>query len=134
MARKIGTHPLVDFRRHYAQARFEHCEVFMKLTGKVVLTAASLTLGAVSVLPQPVISARSCLISRAQGEAFIAETAIEISQATFPEVKENAILSTKAGRAEVLLTRGVYLRIGESASFKMLTNRLIDTRLEMLTG
>jgi len=49
-------------------------------------------------------------------------------------VKENSILRTEEGRAEVLLTRGVYMRIGDKSSFKMLTNRLIDTRLEILTG
>jgi hypothetical protein len=106
----------------------------MKLSGKAVLTIATLGLGAVSALAQPVISARSGMISRAEGEVFIGETAIEESQATFPEVKENAVLRTQQGRAEVLLTRGVYMRVGDNASFKMLTNRLIDTRLEVLTG
>src|SRR6185503_4953642 len=37
-------------------------------------------------------------------------------------------------RAEVLLTPGTVLRLGEATSFKLITNRLIDTRLEMLTG
>jgi len=106
----------------------------MKLSGQAVLTIATLGLGAFSALAQPVISAKSGMISRAEGEVFIGETAIEESQATFPEVKENAVLRTQHGRAEVLLTRGVYMRVGESASFKMLTNRLIDTRLEVLTG
>src|SRR5882724_5591383 len=106
----------------------------MKLSGKAVLTIATLGLGAISALAQPVISAKSGMISRAEGEVFVGDTAIGDSQATFPEVKENAVLRTEHGRAEVLLTRGVYMRIGESASFKMLTNRLIDTRLEVLTG
>jgi len=108
--------------------------VFMKFSGKVILTVASLALGAVSALAQPVISAKSGVIARSEGEVFIGDTAVEESQAQFPEVKENAVLRTEHGRAEVLLTRGVYMRVGESASFKMLTNRLIDTRLEVLTG
>src|SRR3981081_1535029 len=106
----------------------------MKLSGKAFLTVASLALGAVSALAQPVISAKSGMISRAEGQVFIGDTAVPESQSTFPEVKENTILRTEKGRAEVLLTRGVYMRVGESASFKMLTNRLIDTRLEILTG
>src|SRR5690242_18022938 len=105
----------------------------MRLNSKVVLTVASLALG-VAAYAQPVISAKAGVVSRAEGEVFIADKALENSQATFPEVKENSILSTKQGRAEVLLTRGVYMRMGESASFKMLTNRLIDTRLEILSG
>jgi len=107
---------------------------FMKLNGKAVLTAAALALGAASAFAQPVISAKSGLVSRAEGEVFIGSTAVEESQTNFPEVKESATLSTHQGRAEILLTRGVYMRVGENASFKMLTNRLIDTRLEILGG
>src|SRR5215831_17686743 len=112
----------------------EHCEVPMKLSGKALLSFASLTLGAVSALAQPVISAKSGLVSKAEGDVFIGDTAIAESQTNFPEVKENSVLSTKQGRAEVLLTRGVYMRMGEDAAFKMLTNRLLDTRLEILKG
>src|SRR5215475_483728 len=106
----------------------------MKLTGNAILTFGCITLGAASAVAQPVISAKSGLVSRAEGEVFIGEKAVEESQTNFPEVKENAIMRTGQGRAEVLLTRGIYLRMGENASFKMLTNRLIDTRLELLTG
>jgi hypothetical protein len=44
------------------------------------------------------------------------------------------VLRTEEGRAEVLLPPGVFFRLGESASFKMISNRLIDTRVELLTG
>ena len=90
----------------------------MRLNSKVVLTVASLALG-VAAYAQPVISAKAGVVSRAEGEVFIADKALENSQATFPEVKENSILSTKQGRAEVLLTRGVYMRMGESACPQM---------------
>jgi hypothetical protein len=106
----------------------------MKLTAKAILTAGCIAWGAASALAQPVISAKSGLVSRAEGEVFVGDTAVEQSQTNFPEVKENATLRTGQGRAEILLTRGVYMRIGETASIKMLTNRLIDTRLELLTG
>ena len=56
------------------------------------------------------------------------------NSAVFPEVKENQQLKTEEGRAEVLLTPGVFLRLGENSSFRMITNRLIDTRLEFLSG
>jgi hypothetical protein len=42
--------------------------------------------------------------------------------------------TTEAGRAEILLTPGVVMHVGESSSFRMITKRLIDTRLELLTG
>jgi len=106
----------------------------MKLNGIGVLPVAFLTLGAVSALAQPVISAKSGMVSKAEGDVYIGDKAVEESQTNFPEVKENAILRTAHGRAEILLTSGVCMRVGEDASFKMLTNRLIDTRLEILTG
>ena len=52
----------------------------------------------------------------------------------FGEVKEKMVLRTAEGRAEVLLPPGVFLRMGETASFRMISNRLIDTRIELLTG
>jgi hypothetical protein len=106
----------------------------MRFSRAAVLPVAFLTLGVVSAIAQPVISAKSGLVSKAEGEVFIGDKEVLESQTNFPEVKENSTLSTKQGRAEILLTSGVLMRVGEDASFKMLTNRLIDTRLEILTG
>lgn len=106
----------------------------MRLSRTAVLPVAFLTLGVVSAIAQPVISAKSGLVSKAEGEVFIGDKEVAESQTNFPEVKENSILRTKQGRAEILLTTGILMRIGDEASFKMLTNRLIDTRLEILTG
>jgi hypothetical protein len=106
----------------------------MKLGAKTLLTAAALTAGALAALAQPVISAKSGMVSKAEGEVYLGDKSIEESETSFPEVKENQVLSTKQGRAEVLLTRGVYMRMGENTSFKMFTSRLIDTRLEILSG
>src|SRR6202012_5461001 len=44
------------------------------------------------------------------------------------------VLKTDLGRAEILLTPGVLLRVGEHSSVKMLDNRLMSTRLEFLSG
>ena len=80
------------------------------------------------------ISAKSGMVSKAEGEVYVGDKEIVESQTNFPDIKENAVLRTGHGRAEILLTNGVAMRVGEDASFKMLTNRLIDTRLEILTG
>jgi hypothetical protein len=116
------------------KVKLERSEVVMKLSGKTILPLAILTLGAVSALAQPVISAKSGMVSRAEGEVFVGDKEVLESQTNFPDVKESTILRTGQGRAEILLTNGVAMRVGENASFKMLTNRLIDTRLEILTG
>ena len=93
-----------------------------------------LALSAIPALAQPVISAKSGLISYVEGKVYLNDQIVEPSPTHFPNVEENALVRTAEGRAEVLLTPGVVLRLGENSSFKMLTNRLIDTRLELLTG
>lgn len=99
-----------------------------------MLVAAVLALVAISASAQPVISAKSGLISYVEGKVYLGDQIVEPSPTKFPDVKENAVVRTEEGRAEVLLTPGVVLRLGENASFRMITNRLIDTRVELLTG
>ena len=96
--------------------------------------AVILALGAIPALAQPVISAKSGLISYVEGAVYLSDQLVEPSPTHFSDVKENAVVRAAEGRAEVLLTPGVVLRLGENSSFKMITNRLIDTRLELLTG
>jgi len=47
---------------------------------------------------------------------------------------EGAQLRTAQGRAEVLLTPGVFLRMGESSTIRLVANDLADTRVELLAG
>jgi hypothetical protein len=93
-----------------------------------------LVLASSAGLAQDVVSARSGMIHLVEGSVFADGQAVESQFGKFPEVKENQVLRTEAGRAEVILTPGVFLRLGENGSFRMITNRLIDTRLEMLSG
>ncbi len=44
------------------------------------------------------------------------------------------MLRTGQGRAEVLLTPGVFLRVGENSAIRMLDNRLLSTRVEIVSG
>jgi hypothetical protein len=93
-----------------------------------------LALAALPMAAQPVISAKSGVVSYTEGAVKLADQTVEATATNFPEVKENAVLRTEEGRAEVLLTMGVILRMGDNASLKMLTNRLIDTRMELISG
>ena len=99
-----------------------------------VLGIAMLALVVVTASAQPIISAKSGVIAGLEGKVFLDNQALESSVTHFPDMKENSVLRTEDGRAEVLLPPGYVLRIGENASFKMVTSRLIDTRVEMLTG
>ncbi len=102
---------------------------------KLALGVLACMAGSVAAWAQSaVISARSGLIHYVEGDVYLANQPVETKFGTFPEVKENQELKTAEGRAEILLTPGVFLRLGESSSFRMITNRLIDTRLELLQG
>ena len=103
----------------------------IRLTALVI---AILALTVPAVFAQPIISAKSGVIAGVEGKVFLDNQPLESSVTHFPDMKENAVLRTEEGRAEVLLPPGYILRVGENASFKMLTNRLIDTRVEMLAG
>lgn len=99
------------------------------------ISAAILALGAVSAYAQPVISAKAGTIAKVEGKVYLGDQLVEESLTKFPDVKENGVVRTsEEGRAEILLTPGTVLHLGENSSFRLITNRLIDTRLELLTG
>lgn len=83
---------------------------------------------------QTVISARSGLVHYVEGEAWLDNDVIEPRAGEFPEVKEKSVFRTGEGRAEILLNSGVFLRVGENSSIRMISNRLIDTRIELVSG
>jgi len=107
----------------------------MQPAGRLTLGVLALAAGSNAAMAQSaVISARSGLIHYVEGQVYLGDQLVETKFGVFPEVKENQQLKTEEGRAEVLLTPGVFLRLGENSSFRMITNRLIDTRLEFLSG
>jgi len=98
------------------------------------ISAALVALGAISASAQPVISAKAGTIAKVEGTVYLGDQLVEDSLTKFPDIKENGVVRSEDGRAEILLTPGVVLHLGEKSSFRLITNRLIDTRLELLTG
>src|ERR1700719_2012303 len=90
--------------------------------------------GAASVWAQTAISAHSGMIHYVEGQVQLEGQTVEPKFGEFPEVKKGQTMATQEGRAEVLLTPGVFLRLAEDSSFKMISNRLSDTSLEVLSG
>src|SRR5262245_52912637 len=91
-------------------------------------------IGCSSGWAQQAISARSGMIHYVEGDVAIDGTAIHPKFAEFPEVKNNEVLSTQEGRVEVLLTPGVFLRLAENSSVRMVSNSLTDTRIAVVSG
>lgn len=87
-----------------------------------------------AVLAQDIISARAGLIHHADGRVLLNGKPVVRKATQFPEVKESERLATERGRAEVLLTPGIFLRMGESSEIEMLSSRLTDVRLRLLGG
>jgi hypothetical protein len=106
----------------------------MKPPSVAVLSVTLLAALALPASAQPVISAKSGLLSYVEGQVLLNDQPVEFSTTHFADVKENSIVKTADGRAEVLLTPGVTLRMGENSSLRMISNRLVDTRVELITG
>jgi hypothetical protein len=83
---------------------------------------------------QAVISARSGLVNFVDGDVRLAGQRVKLDGAIFPDVKIGEVLSTQSGRAEILLTPGVFLRLDKNTSFRMASNKLTDTQVEILSG
>ena len=83
---------------------------------------------------QSVRSTHSGLLYFFDGYVFLGDQQLQQKFGRFPELAEGGVLRTELGRAEVLLTPGVFLRVAENSSIRMLSNRLSDTRIELLRG
>ena len=100
------------------------------------LASVSLVLlaGAAVCAAQSITTARSGTLHYFDGDVSVDGNQVTQQRGTFPQLKENSVLKTGQGRAEVLLTPGVFLRLGENSSIRMLDERLISTRVEILDG
>jgi hypothetical protein len=87
-----------------------------------------------SACAQYVISAHSGVVQYVEGRAYLDNKVVDPKFGQFPDIKTNQEFRTEEGRAEILLTPGVFLRLGESSSIRMLSNKLTDTRVEVLSG
>jgi FecR protein len=83
---------------------------------------------------QKVVSARAGLITYLQGSASIDGTRVVLKTARFPQMRDGQTLSTGRGRAELLLSPGVVLRLGDSSQVRMDDTQLSDTRVTILQG
>jgi hypothetical protein len=87
-----------------------------------------------AVWAQAVISAKSGVINYTEGEVLAGDVAVEPKNGKFPEWKKGQELRTTEGRAEVLLTPGVFVRIAENSKLNLIENRLSDTRVQLIEG
>ena len=95
----------------------------------VLSLAASLT-----AWGQRAISAHSGMVNYVEGTVTMDGKSVDPKVTELPEVKNRQVLAAEDGRAEVLLTPGAFLRLAENSSFRMISNQLWDTRVEVVSG
>lgn len=98
---------------------------------RFVVPAVFLSLAASA---QSVVSTHSGVIHFSEGAVFLDNQRLEQKFGRFAEIKQGSELSTDSGRAEVLLTPGTFLRVAENSVIRMVSNRLSDTRVELVAG
>jgi hypothetical protein len=96
--------------------------------------AAALAVGSFVSSAQNAISAKAGLISVADGEVFAADKEVQPKPNEMVAVKQGEILRTAEGRTEVLLAPGTFLRMPDASSFRLVSNKLEDVRIEVLSG
>jgi len=97
------------------------------LIGSVAVTAALCS-------AQSITSAHSGTVHYFEGDVSVDGAPVQAKTGRFTEIKEQGVLRTGLGRAEILLTPGVFLRVGENSAIKLLDNRLVSTRVDLMSG
>src|SRR5207248_2220199 len=92
-----------------------------------VLTAAQ---GAAA----PGSNARPGTVNYVEGQVRIDGQAVGAKAMGSAEVGAGQVLETDRGKAEMLLTPGVVVRLGDNSSLKMISPSLTDTEVELVRG
>ena len=100
----------------------------------IVSAAVCTVVLAAGASAQSVISAHSGVIHYVEGDVTLDGAAVHPKFAEFPDVKAGQVLATEEGRVEVLLTPGVFLRLAENSSVRMVSNALANTQMEVVSG
>lgn len=99
-----------------------------------VLLISLAVAGGAGVMAQSVVSTHSGVVYYFTGSVFLADQPLEQKFGRFPQIGDGGVLRTALGRAEVLLTPGVFLRLDQDSSIRMISSSFADTRVELLGG
>src|SRR6266581_7950507 len=69
-----------------------------------------------------------------EGQASIGDQTLDSKAIGSAELQAGQVLATQNGKAEVLLTPGVFLRLGSNSSVKMISPDLTNTQLALNQG
>jgi FecR protein len=69
-----------------------------------------------------------------EGEVSIDGQAVARNQNGYSELESNQVLSTQNGKAEILLSPGVFLRVGNNSEIRMVSPQLVAPQVEVTRG
>jgi hypothetical protein len=101
---------------------------------RVLSTLAAFVAAMLPAGAQSVISTHSGVIHFFEGNVYLGDQSLKAHLGKYPSIPQGGELRTADGRAEVLLTPGVFLRMGERTAIRMVANDLADTRVELEAG
>lgn len=73
-------------------------------------------------------------VNYVEGQVGLNGQSLTAQQTGSTQVQANEVLGTGQGKAEVLLTPGVFFRLGDNTEMRMISPGLADTRVELLHG
>ena len=79
-------------------------------------------------------SARPGTVNYVEGQVSLDNQTLDEKSVGSTEVDAGQSLTTENGKAEVLLTPGVFLRLGSESSVRMISSSLIDTQIALSRG
>jgi hypothetical protein len=86
------------------------------------------------LLPAQGRIARPGTVNYTEGQVSLNGQSIGAKQLGSTEVAVGQVLETRDGRAEMLLTPGVFLRLSDHSAVRMIAASLTDTRVELVRG
>jgi hypothetical protein len=90
---------------------------------------------AVSAMPQAyTVSAKPGAVNYIEGRAYLNGQPLSEKGLRSTFLNANDTLSTDLGKAEVLLTPGVFLRVGSNSEVRLISPSLTDTQVELKKG
>jgi hypothetical protein len=101
----------------------------------LIAATAGLFITALAALPQNyTISAKPGVVNYIEGTVSLNGTKLSDQAVRSTFLNTGDKLSTDAGKAEVLLSPGVFLRIGEDSAIQMISPTLTNTQVEIVEG
>jgi hypothetical protein len=106
----------------------------MRLTGLAsIILAAILSVPAWGTVTSPNTAVPGTL-NYVEGKTLIGAEALNSKSIGSAELQPGQMLTTQSGKAEILLTPGVFLRLGDNSTVKMISPSLTDTEIGINQG